>query len=336
MSRTGVEPKPPWRVVPMAVREDVRVAMGSPVVQGRRVWGGYGPTPTYRLALADGRRVFFKGINSGSNDFSRAALAREERVYRELSGVIGPWSPRCYAAFQRDDWRVLLLEDVGPKSAPPWTPRLTRGVARAFAGFHAATLGAEDLPSWLPRPRESLARITWRLVAQESDDLRAIAAMAGEQTDEALEWLRTALPLLSRLADTAGAIPGPFALLHWDARSDNLRFRDGRLSLFDWPAAEVGRPEFDLVALAQSVAVEGGVAPEQVVAWYEERLPLRPETLDAAVAWVAAFFAFFAWRPEIPGLPRLRAFQRQQLAVTLAWAARRLRLPEARWVSAIV
>ena len=52
-----------------------------------------------------------------------------------------------------------------------------------------------------------------------------------------------------------------------------------------------------------------------------------------AVAWIAGFFADLAWRPPIPGLPRLRAFQRQQLGVMLAWASRRLHLSEPDWVS---
>ncbi|HLZ24722.1 MAG TPA: hypothetical protein VKQ30_21600, partial [Ktedonobacterales bacterium] len=203
MSRTGVEDKLPWRSVPDAVRQRVREAMGSPVIHGRRVWGGYGPTPTFRLVLADGRRVFFKGTNRASNDFSRHALAREEQVYRELSGVIGPWAPRFYAAFRRDDWHVLLLEDVGPKSVPPWTSAITRRIAHAYAGFHAATLGHENLPSWLPRPTESLARVTWSRVAAESDDLRRVAALARGHSEEALDWLRSALPLLSRLTDAS-------------------------------------------------------------------------------------------------------------------------------------
>jgi aminoglycoside phosphotransferase (APT) family kinase protein len=136
-----------------------------------------------------------------------------------------------------------------------------------------------------------------------------------------------------RLADDAADLPGPSALLHGDTRSDNLRFTGGRLALFDWPSAEVGRPEFDLVAFAQSVTVEGGPAPEQVVAWYGERGPVDPAALDAALAWLAAFFADLAWRPDIPGLPRLRRFQRQQLAVVLPWLARRLRLPEPAWAA---
>ncbi len=172
-------------------------------------------------------------------------------------------------------------------------------------------------------------------MAAESDDLRAVAALGRGQSEQALDWLKAALPLLCRLADTAADLPGPYALLHGDTRSDNLRFTGGRLSLFDWPSAEVGRPEFDVVAFAQSVTVEGGVDPEQVVAWYGERLAPRPDALDAAVAWLAAFFADLAWRPDIPGLPRLRMFQRQQLSVVLAWTARRLQLPEPTWVSAI-
>jgi hypothetical protein len=285
--------------------------------------------------LADGRRVFFKGINRTSNDVARGALVREERVYRDLSGVIGPWAPRFYAAFRRNDWHVLLLEDVGPKSVPPWTFATTRRIAHAYADFHAATLNVEALPRWLPQPREALQRVSWRRVAAESDELRTVAALATGHGDEARDWLRAALPLLCDLADTAADLPGPFALLHGDTRSDNLRFTGGRLALFDWPSAEVGRPEFDVVAFAQSVTVEGGVAPEQVVAWYGERLPLRPDALDAAAAWLTAYFADLAWRPDIPGLPRLRTFQRQQMSVMLAWAARRLHLPEPTWVRAI-
>jgi hypothetical protein len=316
------------------VRHQVREILGAAVVRGARVWGGYGPTPTFRLRLADGRGAFFKGTNRTSNEFSLRALAREERVYRELSSVIGPWAPRYYGAFRHDDWHVLLLEDMGPPRVPPWTPAITRRIAAAYATFHTATLG-QDLPQWLPRPWESQPSVTWGRVAGESQDLRAVAALARDHSAEAASWLRTALPLLARLADSAAGLPGPYALLHWDTRSDNLRFTRGRLYLFDWPSAEVGRPELDLAAFAQSVTVEGGVDPEQVVAWYGERLATRPDAVDAAVAWLAAFFADLAWRPAIPGLPRLRQFQRRQLGVVLAWAARRLRLPEPAWVSAL-
>lgn len=217
---------------------------------------------------------------------------------------------------------------------PPWQPAKTRRIVHAYAAFHTATLGAA-LPAWLPTPHEQLPRVTWGRVAAQSDGLRRVASLAGEQAEAALDWLRLVQRSLSRMADIAGGIAGPYALLHGDTRSDNLRFARGRLSLFDWPYAEVGRPEFDVAAFAQSITVEGGAPPEQIVGWYEERHALRPDALDMAIAWLAAFFADLAWRPDIPGLPRVRRFQRQQLCIVLAWAARRFGLSDPAWLSAM-
>lgn len=125
----------------------------------------------------------------------------------------------------------------------------------------------------------------------------------------------------------------PHTLVHLDVRSDNLRLVNGRLYLFDLPNVAVGPPEHDLAEFAQSVTVEGGPSPEQVVAWYAERLSPRDRALDAAVASLAGFFAHRFWQSEVPGLPRLRRFQRDQFRVCLAWAARRLRLPEPDWLA---
>jgi hypothetical protein len=334
VSRTGVEEKPRWRAVPLEVRLRVDEALGAPVVRASRVFGGYGPTPTFRLLLADGRRAFFKGTIHDANPFATRALAAEQRVYRELGVLLGPWAPRCLGTFQHADWNVLLLEDVGPKTVPPWTPTIARHIAHAYADFHASTLGHE-LPNWLPRPGQSLAHVSWQQVAEGSNGLSAVAALARESSDQALEWLRTAYPILTAVAASGSDLPGPYALLHLDTRSDNLRFVRGRLVLFDWPNAQVGRPELDLAGFAQSVAVEDGPFPDQFVAWYAERLPISAEALDAMVAWLAAFFAGLAWLDDIPGLPRLRPFQRRQLAMVLAWAARRLGLAEPVWVAAL-
>src|SRR6266571_276470 len=84
MTRLGAEPKPPWREVPPAVKGRVEHLIGAPVQRALRVWGGYAPSPTFRLFLRDGRRVFFKGVNPTSNEHMHTALTAEERVYREL------------------------------------------------------------------------------------------------------------------------------------------------------------------------------------------------------------------------------------------------------------
>ncbi|HET9109816.1 MAG TPA: hypothetical protein VFN78_03215 [Ktedonobacterales bacterium] len=332
MSRTGVEAKPMWRSLPPVVRRRVAEELGSEVVRAPRVWGGYGPSPTFRLTLANGQRAFFKGCGPHDSVFLREAVQTEKRVYTELERFIAPWAPRLLGSLHEGEWRALLLEDVGPKSAPPWTPSSARRVMSAYAGFHQASLGA-DLPAWVPRFADQDALVTWRQVIEETDDLREIAALTGSQSGDALRWLRQVGPLFSRLTAGAADLPSPHALLHFDTRSDNLRLQDGRLRLFDWPAVEVGPIEIDAVALAQTITLEGGPQPEQLLAWYG--CELRPDAVDVALAWVIGFFALRAWQPEIPGLPRLRRFQRQQLATLLDWSARRFHLPTPDWTTTL-
>lgn len=335
MSRSGVEEKLPWRRVPKAVRNQVEQALGAPVARSARIWGGYSPAPTFRLALADGRRAFFKATYGESNEFSKNALNREAEVYRELSALLQPWMAQYYASFTHEDWHGLLLEDLGPKSVPPWTPSAARGVAHALADFHLATLG-HALPDWLRRPQTSLVTENWPRVVAESENFQHIARWAGEQASEAIRWLQTFSPRVEALMQQPALSQEPYALLHGDLRSDNLRFGRGQLYLFDWPSITVGRPEWDYVVFAQTVTVEGGPAPERLMAWYAERFPVDEAIVDGAIAWWFAFFADKAWREEIPGLPRVRTFQRQQLGTLALWAARRWSLPTPFWAEKLL
>src|SRR2546421_9461770 len=110
---------------------------------------------------------------------------------------------------------------------------------------------------------------------------------------------------------------GPYAILHGDLRSDNLRFIQRRLYLFDWPAITVGRPEWDIVAFAQSVTVEGGPSSEQVMTWYEEQFPLKGNAVECALAWWLTFLLIAHGNLKSPG-PRVRRFQRQQLSTLVS------------------
>lgn len=333
MSRTGIEDKPTWRSLPLAVQRETARTLGAEITRAARVWGGYSPSATFRLTLANGQRAFFKGCGPGDSSFIREVIQIETHIYTELTRYISPWAPELLGAFATDGWQALLLEDVGPKTAPPWTPALAQRVMRAYAGFHQASLGA-DLPAWLPRFTTDEATFTWQHIAEQTDDLRAIAALARADANEALRWLRGAESLFARLLEAAPAIPAPTALLHFDTRSDNLRLRDGRLRLFDWPAATVGPVELDVAAFAQTITVEGGPPPEQCIAWYDGTL--RQDVLDVVLVWIIGFFAMRAILPDIPGLPRLRRFQRQQLAVMLQWSARRFSLPDPAWSAALL
>jgi hypothetical protein len=315
------------------VKDDVARTLGSPVVRAARVYGGYAPSATFRMVLADGRAAFFKGVNAESNEYMRNALPREERVYRRLGRYVRPWAPSFLGSFKRLDWHVLLLEDLGPQTMPPWSPVKARRAAWSFAKFHASTDG-RTLPRWLQRTEHHAFANYWRDLSR-SGELAKTASLAGRRAEEAREWLDVALPDLRASAEELTRLRRPHALLHFDTRSDNVRLQGEQLRIFDWNFACVGPHEIDVAAFAQATEAEGGPSAERILGWYAEVKPLRRSHVDASVAGIAGYFADRGWRPPIPGVPRVRAFQRRQLKISLAWAARRLGLPEPRWLEAV-
>lgn len=332
MSRTGPEAKPQWQAVPAEVKAEVERRLGAAVARAERVYGGYAPSATFRMRLADGRRVFLKGVNESSNDFMRRGLALEERIYRELAPLIRPWAPEFFDSLTRDDWHVVLLEDVGPADVPPWTLGRVRQAMRDYAEFHRASVG-RTLPNWLPDHITLIAGFWDRFRAQDGA-LEAVASLAGTATEEARRWLEAYVPALRDAAARLPSAGEPRALLHLDTRSDNVRTAP-RLRLFDWNWATVGAPEADLAHFAQAIAAEDGPAPELSVRAYVDVAPIRENLVAATIAGLAGAFASSSARPPDPALPRVRSLQRRQLKVCLAWAARLLRLPEPRWVGAI-
>jgi Ser/Thr protein kinase RdoA (MazF antagonist) len=316
------------------VKDKAEAMLGSRILRATLAYGGYAPSATYRLVLAGRRRAFFKAsypLPAGSG--VRWSIEPEERRYRALTKWIKNWSPHFIGSFRAEGWHVLLMEDLGPATMPPWTPIKTRRAARSYAAFHRATLGAE-LPRMLSRRDHHEFGMFWDQIARSAATGNT-ATLARRREDEAREWLDVALPVFRDLERGLIRARPPFVLLHFDTRSDNVRLRGDRMLMFDWPYASVGPAEFDVAAFAQAVAAEGGPAPERVLSWYEEVLPLRAPVVDASVAGIAGYFADRAWRPVPVGLPRIRVIQRRQLKATLAWAARRFALPEPRWLAAV-
>jgi Ser/Thr protein kinase RdoA (MazF antagonist) len=241
--------------------------------------------------------------------------------------------PKQYGSFKRDDWHVLLMEDLGPAKIPPWSLRTARTAVRSYARFHRATMG-RSLPRLLSRTQHGQFGAYWRGL-EERGELERTASLAGPRADEAREWIDVALPILIAHERELARARRPFAVLHFDTRSDNIRLAGDRMVMFDWPFASVGPAEFDVVAFAQGFPAEAGPSPERALAWYEEVLPLRAREIDASLAGIAGYFAHRSWQPPLPGLPRLRGVQRRQLKACLAWAARRFALPEPRWLDAV-
>ena len=328
------EAKPAWSEVPLAVRRETERRLGSRVARATRAYGGYAASATFRLALANGRRAFFKaGYPPPPGSAAIFPIDREEARYRALAPLTARWMPKQYGSFQRERWHVLLMEDLGPATLPPWSPYKARRAARSYARFHRATLG-QALPRVLSRTQHQRFGKRWNELAT-SGELRHAASVAGLRAEEAEEWLDVAMPVLRAAERDLVSAKRPFVVLHFDTRSDNVRLIGDRLVMFDWPWASAGPAEFDTAAFAQAVAADRGPAPERVIAWYEQVMPLRPRELGGSIAGIAGYFAGAAWRPPPRGLPRLRSIQRRQLKASLAWAARRFALPEPRWLDAV-
>ena len=151
------EPKPRWTEVPESVRGEAERRLGSSVVRATRAYGGYAASATFRLALANGRRAFFKaGYPPPPGSAAIFPIDREEKRYLALARFMGRWAPRLYGSFALERWHVLLMEDVGPATIPPWTADKTRRAARSYAQFHRSTVGAR-LPAFLPFPPPSFS-----------------------------------------------------------------------------------------------------------------------------------------------------------------------------------
>jgi hypothetical protein len=330
------EAKPMWSAVPRAVRDRVDEILGARVVRARRAFGGYGPSATFALTLADDRRAFFKGVYPlPEGSAVRWSLDEEETVYAELGELIAPWAPDYYGSLRIDGWHALVMEAVAGGRVPPWTESQARRAARSYADFHEHTLG-KHLPGWLPTDSHRAFAAYWAAIEADDATMTRVGALAGGREGEATAWLRSNLPALIRTERLLAEAPGPGALLHFDTRSDNIRIDGELLRIFDWPFACVGPAEFDVAAFVQSIDGEGGPSCESVVGWYEEVLPLRHDVLCGSVAGIAGYFADRGSRPELPGLPRLRSVQRRQLKTSLAWAARLLDLDDPDWLDTLV
>ena len=333
---TQREDKPTWSAVPVAVRAQAEHIVGAKVSRAVRAFGGYGPSATFVLNLDDGRRAFFKGVYPlPEGSAVRWALDEEELVYLELADHIHPWAPAFYGSFRLEGWHALLIEAVPGRRVPPWTAPLARAAARSFARFHAGTVGTQ-LPDWLSRTRQLEYAGFWAAIAADEDALARLAALCPTPAlrRAAAEWITRHAPALVAAEEPLQTVAAG-ALLHFDTRSDNIRIHGELLRIFDWPWACVGPPEFDLAAFAQSVTGEGGPDPEQLSAWYSEVHPLDDALLTASVAGLSGFFADRGSKPDLPELPRLRAFQRRQCKTMLAWAARRLALPAPVWLESV-
>ena len=283
-------------------------ARRRPPATSRRVLAGC----DHACSTAHGGAIFVKAVGAALNPESPDLHRREAVVSAALPS--GPEFPRLLDVYDDGDWVALAFEAIdGRPPAHPWDAReLASAVRRARCPARRAH-AQPGAGRRRPRPTGC---------AHLFGGWAELAAMA-RPPDGLDAWSGRNLGRLAELeAGWPDAVAGP-TLVHGDVRSDNLLVTSsGGVVFVDWPHAGVGAPVFDLVAWAPSVVLEGGPAPEELLALPRPCLRGRPRRPGRPARRLQRLLGAHSLRPPPPGLPTLRPFQAAQGAVALAWLRR--------------
>ncbi len=105
------ESKPAWSEVPAQLKSALAEIAGAPIVDAMVAWGGYGPSATFVLRLADGRELFCKGTHPGHTEAGKAAFQTELSYYQAIP-QLAEFGPAFRGAAYHDEWHLLLLDYV--------------------------------------------------------------------------------------------------------------------------------------------------------------------------------------------------------------------------------
>jgi hypothetical protein len=279
-----------------ALDDAIERAVGSRPVRYVPRAGGYSTADRYAVEFADGGSVFVK---SSDTPLLAGWLRRERDVYESLAA---PFMPELLGWDDDGERATLVLEDLSEADwSVHWDDERVDAVLELLASLAASTP-----PAGTPTLRAQFPDLwgRWEMVAADPTSFLGLGFR-----DEA--WLERALPQI--LAAANGPATAGDALGHFDVRSDNLCFRDGKAILVDWNWCSLANPQVDVAAWLPSLRLEGGPSP-----W--ELLPSAGEI----AAWVGGVWAANAGLPPLPTAPNVRELQRRSLAVTLDWIDRDL------------
>lgn len=297
-----------WDDLPADVRAALERRLGARVLEAATQPTGFSPGLAARLRLDDGRRVFLKAVHETANPDTPEIHRREARILADLPAAVP--APRLLWMYDEGGWVALCLEDVdGRHPHEPWTERdlslviaATRKMAAVLTpapfdpGFSAAEGFLRTINGW----QVALQRGESRLDPWSSRHLAQLAELEAQAPDA-----------------SAGE-----TLLHFDTRADNILIAGDHVWVVDWPWARIGAAWVDWVAMAPSVAMQGGPDPESFLRRFELR-GVSSHLIDAVLCTIAGFFVVHALDPPPPGIPTVRAFQAAQGRVAVRWLRER-------------
>ena len=292
----------------MNVRQALEEKLGSPVVDAVTQPQGFSPGLAARLLLADGRRAFIKAVSETANPDTPDIHRREARILAALPASVP--APGLLWTYDDGGWVALCLEDIdGRHPFEPWTD------ADLDLVIAATTKMARDLT---PSPIELVETAAGGF--ERTINGWQIALKRGE--DRLDPWSARNLERLADLESRAPSAAAGDTLLHFDVRADNLLIAAEKVYVIDWPWARIGAWWIDLVAMAPSVAMQGGPSPSQLLAKLDLR-GVAESALDAVICSIAGYFVVRSLDPPPPGIPTVRAFQAAQGRHAVAWLRER-------------
>ncbi|MFE5592912.1 phosphotransferase family protein [Streptomyces sp. NPDC056549] len=309
MTATAVRPE--WGAVPEQVRTYIEARLGVAVSEAEMCGGGFTPGLAARLLLADGSRVFVKGIPDEHP--MRSVYQAEARITEALPETApGPRVLWSAPSGQEHGWSLLCLEDL-PDGNPDVSP------------------GSPDLRAvvdTLLRMRESLTPSPIPEAPQMADVhgsyLCGWAQLAEDVPADLDPWARRNLGRLAEIEKGWLRPAHGSTLTHGDLRPDNMVMRGGEAVVIDWSYLSQAADWCDAVSLVPHLILAGhdpGSA-EAVVAPLLESVPDG----GAVTAFAAAFGGYWersSRSPAPPNVPHLRGYQARAAGAARVWIAHR-------------
>jgi len=238
---------------------------------------------------------------------------REARIAAALPASVP--TPRFLGSYDDGQWVALWFDDVdGRAPAIPWRrdelDRVLAGVTELTTRLTPAPIAVQPVHEVNPDAFHG-----WQQLNAD--------ALSGEDDVPYLDpWVREHLDQLVDLESSAPAAAAGQTLLHCDLRADNVLLTPSKAFFVDWPWASLGAAWVDLLFMLPSVAMQRGPKPWEIFDTHPLGRSARAQDATAVLAAICGFFIRYSRLPPPPGLPTLRAFQRNQGVYALEWLKR--------------
>ncbi len=300
--------RPEWGHLPREVRDSAAAVLGSPVTGATGQAGGFSPGLAVRAVLADGRRVFLKGV--AIDHPIHPVYAEEALIARAMPA--GAPVPRLLDTWQHGGWSLMAFQDIDGRH-PDLSPR-SADIPTVLASLNS--LPATVTPSPLPDAPPVATAL--------GDAMHGWAALAEQNAGLDL-WTTRHLPRLSAAERIWQTHSHGDTLLHSDLRPDNMLLTGDDCLIVDWAYLHQGAPWIDPAMLLPHF-IRAGHSPAQAEELMAGLDSWKNVAQDALTSWAIALTGYWnrSARLRSPAkVPYLRGYQAEMAAIGRGWIEHR-------------